>query len=348
MALAQLREEEEALKGQGVNVVAISPDSPRDSARLAAELDLRFPLLSDAGRGVAARFGLFLPNDVLPGAFLVDGRGRILWSSVGEGPTDQPSPPSPRVARDLISAPAPLGVPAPSSVLSPVVAVGVAVVLLLLGVLARVANHDLLTWDVPVREAVLGLDAAWFAVVMRRAGELGSRWLIVALTIPMAALAWARCRQLAVVLIAAFPAALALELFLKAIVDRPRPLMAAGFGSSFPSGHVLAAAAFWGLVPPWIYLVTRRRWAWAASAGLAGLALVLVGVSRIYVGAHWPSDVVGGYLGGAVFLLAAEWAVRRPSPALACEACDLHPLRGGGRSQPLPLSGGGEPRRWSG
>jgi undecaprenyl-diphosphatase len=143
----------------------------------------------------------------------------------------------------------------------------------------------------------------------------------------MVGVAWSRCRQLAAVLGAAFPAGLALELFLKAVVDRPRPVLAAGFGSSFPSGHVLAAAAFWGLVPPWVYLVTRRRWAWAASAGFAGLVLVMVGLSRVHVGAHWPSDVVAGYLGGAVFLLAAEWAVRRPSRALACEACDLHPLR---------------------
>ena len=86
--------------------------------------------------------------------------------------------------------------------------------------------------------------------------------------------------MLALVLGAAFPAGLALELFLKAIVDRPRPVLRAGFGSSFPSGHVLAAAAFWGLIPPWIYLVTRRRWAWAALAGLAGLVLVVVGLDR--------------------------------------------------------------------
>ncbi|HEV3400910.1 MAG TPA: phosphatase PAP2 family protein [Acidimicrobiales bacterium] len=344
MALAQLRDKQEALKGQGVQVVAISPDPPRDSARLRTELGLRFPLLSDAGGGVAARFGLRLSDDLLPGAFLLDGRGRSLWSSVGRDPTDQPSP---KTALAVVSARAALGVPAPSSVLSPVVAVGVAIVFLLLGLLARVANHDLLAWDIPVRDAVLDIDAAWFRSLMRQAGDLGSRWLLAALTIPMVALAWGRCRQLAVVLIAAFPAALSLELFLKAVVDRPRPVVAAGFGSSFPSGHVLAAAAFWGLVPPWIYLVTRRRWAWAASAGLAGLALVMVGVSRISVGAHWPSDVVGGYLGGAVFLLAAEWAVRRPSRTLACEACDLHPLRGGSVGwKPPGVSEGGERRRW--
>ena len=307
-----------------MQVVAISPDPPGDSARLAAELGLRFPLLSDCDRRAAARFGLTLPDDVRPGAFLLDTRGRTLWSSVGRDPTDQPSP---KIALSVILGQPGLAVPAPSSVLTPVVAVGVAVVFLLLGMLARVADHDLLAWDTPVREAILELDPEWLASLVRGASRFGSRWLIAALSIPMVAVAWPRCRQLALVLAAALPAGLVLELFLKAVVDRPRPLLGAGFGSSFPSGHVLAAVAFWGLIPPWVYLVTRRRWAWAASAGFAGLVLVVVGLNRVYVGAHWPSDVVAGYLGGAVFLLAAEWAVRRPSRALVCEACDLHPLR---------------------
>jgi undecaprenyl-diphosphatase len=319
-----LRGDHQAIKELGVHVVAISPDEPSDSRRLAGKLELSFPLLSDAGRGVAASFGLTAGDDVLPGAFLLDRRGRAQWASVGRDPTDQPSP---KAALAVLSGRASLPVPAPTSVLTPVVGIAVAAVFLVLGVLARIANQNLLAWDAPVRRAVRDVDAGWFAWLIRGASQLGSRWLIAALTVIVVATAWGRCRQLAVVFMAAFPAALALELFLKAVVDRPRPALAGGFGSSFPSGHVLAAAAFWGLVPPWVYLVLRRRWAWATSAGVAGLVLVAVGLSRVYVGAHWPSDVLGGYLGGAIFLVAAEWAVRRPSRVLGCDACDLHPLR---------------------
>lgn len=308
-------------------MIAISHDGVPDSARLAKDLALPFALLSDPDRRVAKTFGIALPDDLLPSAFVVDRRARVQWAHVGKDPADQPSP---RQIRKVLEGGGRPPVPAPSDVLTPVVAVFLGVVFALLGVVAAVANLRLLPLDRSVRDTIRDVDVAWFDTVMRGVTWLGSRWVILALTVPMAALAWRRCRQLAVVLVGALPAALALELLLKVVVDRPRPPLGSGFGSSFPSGHVLAAAAFWGLVPPWAYLATRRRWVWGLSALAAGVALAGVGVSRVYLGAHWPSDALGGYLGGAVFLLAAEWAVRRPWRALRCEACELHPLRGPG------------------
>ena len=217
--------------------------------------------------------------------------------------------------------------PTPSDVLTPTVATLTIGVFIALGLLAAFADGNLLSWDEPVRDAIRGVDAAWAEDSMRWGTKLGSRGLIAALTIPAAVIAWWRCRQVALVLVLAFIAALGIELLLKELVARPRPFGAHGFGHSFPSGHVLAATAFWGLVPPWAYLVTRRRWLWLLAVIAAAASIAIVGVSRVYLGAHWPSDVVGGYLGGAIFLLIAEWGLRQPFQRLGCEACEFHPLR---------------------
>ena len=94
---------------------------------------------------------------------------------------------------------------------------------------------------------------------------------------------------------------------LKLAVDRPRPEepfvvpLWASSSASFPSGHSALAMLLWGLVfylAP--HLVDGRRRVFALRA--VSIAIVaLTGMSRVYLGVHWPSDVIGGYLvGGAV------------------------------------------------
>lgn len=76
-----------------------------------------------------------------------------------------------------------------------------------------------------------------------------------------------------------------------------------GTGFSHPSGHVLAAVALWGLLPPLVALVIRRRSWWWASVVAGGVLIVSVSFSRVYLGVHWPSDIVQGRLLGTLYLV---------------------------------------------
>ena len=69
-------------------------------------------------------------------------------------------------------------------------------------------------------------------------------------------------------------------------VDPPSPC--------FPSGHAQSGVAMWGFLASWL----RRGWAWAAAIAI----ILVVGVSRVYLGVHYPSSVIGGWLLGAVYL----------------------------------------------
>ena len=119
------------------------------------------------------------------------------------------------------------------------------------------------------------------------------------------------------------------EAGLKELVGRERPAgdrLVRGRGYSFPSGHPLATAASWGMLPLVVALYTRRRvvW-WAVAIGVWTLA-VLVAVSRVWLGVHWTSDVVAG-LALAVLGVAVDRAVH-PARPLRLRPADDAPSAG--------------------
>lgn len=102
---------------------------------------------------------------------------------------------------------------------------------------------------------------------------------------------------------------------MKLLIDRPRPdyfLVASGpHFSSFPSGHTIFATIFFGLaivlVGDWVQRPSTRR---SLQAGLI-LLILAMGASRVYLGFHWPSDVLGGYLYGALAVVELIWIRNR-------------------------------------
>lgn len=168
---------------------------------------------------------------------------------------------------------------------------------------ARVVQEALLPWARGLAEAVNGLGRAWPGAVL--------------VTLPVAAvLTWRRCFPEAAVVAATLPLR-GINPLLKAAIDSPRPtgdlvrVLERADGLGFPSGHAAGAMLLYGAVIAVAPALTPARRGVAAIRAAAALMILLAGLSRIAVGAHWPSDVLGGYLWGGVLLAALLWLARR-------------------------------------
>ncbi|MCG1009628.1 phosphatase PAP2 family protein [Salinicoccus sp. ID82-1] len=146
--------------------------------------------------------------------------------------------------------------------------------------------------------------------------ELGAVWFLGALSAITILYLWVKPRDKwgIVFFIITMGGGALLTTLLKQFYGRNRPSIneaidATGF--SFPSGHSLGALIFYGFVAYIIIRRTRKRLVVILALIVASILILLIGTSRIYLGAHFPSDVLAGYSAGTVWLLlcllALEW-----------------------------------------
>jgi undecaprenyl-diphosphatase len=194
---------------------------------------------------------------------------------------------------------------------------------------------------------VVQLDVAAMAWVQSRVTPLGLRVFGIitrlgdAPVIPViaalgAVVLWRQRRRLLLACwTSAYVGGVVFNKLLKLLVHRDRPVLPLGrprFAEfSFPSGHTMAATIGYGMLA---YVVAvywrprriRRRFIGLAAAGLA----FLVGLSRVYLGAHFPTDVLGGFAAGAAWLAICVTGTRiaRETPAVIPEARDPERVQG--------------------
>ncbi len=188
-------------------------------------------------------------------------------------------------------------------------------VAVLFTLLAIGAAADALPWDEPITDAAVDARTEASDDAARAVSRIGSTPVVLVVAAFAAAFAWTRCRPLAIAIVVLALARPLLEFALKELVGRERPpletRLVQGRGKSFPSGHPFATAASWGFVPLVVALYTRRRALWWASAVVAWGLVVLVAASRVWLGVHWASDVVGGVLLAMLGVLASERLIER-------------------------------------
>ena len=150
----------------------------------------------------------------------------------------------------------------------------------------------------PALVALLEL-VSWFGLPL---------WLGIVVTGGAAYAYWRGRKRLAAYLVVTVVGGSLVDTAVKLAVDRPRPVvdhpLDTAFGTSFPSGHTMASTLTYGAVLlAFLPVIPRRRRSLAVI--VASVMVLAIGLSRLLLGLHFVTDVVGGFLLGLAWLLGA-------------------------------------------
>ncbi|HEY3288675.1 MAG TPA: phosphatase PAP2 family protein [Anaerolineae bacterium] len=185
--------------------------------------------------------------------------------------------------------------------------VGAVVVFLILAVLAKTIAY--FTFDVTFTHLVQTFNPVWFSALMIALSWIGFGpqayvlTVLVLLFLIVSGLKW----ETVVALISVIGSTL-LGLGIKVIIDRPRPsanlvnVISQLSDFSFPSGHVLFFTVFFGFMIFLVYTLLKHSWWRTTMLVILVLMVGFIGLSRVYLGQHWASDVVAAYLLGSIWL----------------------------------------------
>jgi membrane-associated phospholipid phosphatase len=197
--------------------------------------------------------------------------------------------------------------------------VGAVIIFIILAVLAKTIAY--FTFDVTITSALQTFHPGWFDALMYSLSWIGFTpqagiiSVLVFLFLYVSGLKWET-----VVSAGSFIGSTSLVQIIKSLVDRPRPAIelvhvARQLPSySFPSGHVMYFITFLGFLMFLAYTLLKPSW-WRTVLLVMLVAMIAtIGISRIYEGQHWASDVVAAYLLGSVWLSLSIYIYRWGKP----------------------------------
>lgn len=185
---------------------------------------------------------------------------------------------------------------------------------------AIVHFYPVLALDIRVTRMLQSTGGPAFARVMNIVSVFGNSWipyLVVGLTAAIS-LAFSYAREAVFVLLTSVSSVA--NFLMKVLINRPRPHSPLVMvhdkvsGPSFPSGHVVQYVVFYGFLL--VFVLTRKEIPLLVRVSIGSISLCLifsVGASRVYLGAHWATDVIAGYLTGlATLFILLHFYFRKP------------------------------------
>jgi undecaprenyl-diphosphatase len=165
--------------------------------------------------------------------------------------------------------------------------------------------------DAAIRTTVHGWSSPGLTWLFETLSTIGSVATNFTMTVVVALMLFAlRQRWSAVHLIGVMGAAVILSNLIKIVIARARPESFFGVSPdtySFPSGHALFSGCFYGFFA--LFLASRLPEAWQRTTVITLIVMLVagIGLSRVYLGVHYPTDVIAGFALAAIILCAAEW-----------------------------------------
>lgn len=165
---------------------------------------------------------------------------------------------------------------------------------------------DLDKYDRAWALAIHGIDREWFDPIMIAFTNLGDGVGLYGTILVVSVVVWERkMRSLAIILVVDAVLAAVTNVLLKHYFVRPRPTLFDEITRpetwSFPSGHAMSSMAVYGAIAAvLIGLYPARRWLIVAATAVL---VTTIGFSRVYLGVHWPFDVLAGFAAGTPFVV---------------------------------------------
>lgn len=164
------------------------------------------------------------------------------------------------------------------------------------------AFHSRFPGDVAVVRGVQDLSTPWLDDFMKGIALLGTKALIVGSIVGIGAILalFRRWREAVILGLIIIPEGM--MMILKLVINRPRPteelvrVLDPSTIGSFPSGHTYHAMLLLGLLLLFSATGIRNRWLRNGVMAIFSLLILFIAVSRLYLGAHWPSDILGSVL----------------------------------------------------
>lgn len=164
-----------------------------------------------------------------------------------------------------------------------------------------VLGNETIIADSFVSAFIISFRSSWLTFIMHILSLLGSEAIILGSIIFVIFLTYRRhFRESFIFSILLLMGAL-LTTLLKLLYHVPRPFFSAidyENTYSYPSGHALNSMLFYGAISYFIYHFTKKRNTSTIMSGLTALLILMIGVSRIYLGVHRPSEIVAGFIVG--------------------------------------------------